>query len=364
VSPIVDVRGRILRQTNRVMFTVRSTAPAYWRLTSLNHFDGRIWSSSAEFRNADGTLPSSTDRTLTTRRVVQGFEIVGLGALWAPAAFEARELPQSSGPLLWDRDSSTLIVDDSLATSDGVTYTVASEVPVLDPSVLRAAAGSDPTEIRSTYLNLPLDLPERVRTEAEAVVAGLDSRYDQARALQDFFQSERFTYSTEVPEGHGNDALVAFLDSGAGYCEQFAGTYAAMARAVGVAGPGGRRIHPRRRRCRRPDLSPGARRARPRLARGLLLRHRLGSLRTHQGTRDPRGRVLHRPYTSPGARCRGTGFDHHHLHHHHPAATGNIGSRSASHHPSPSHPGNLAGSTRPRRTFRPPARSNRPWPRW
>ncbi len=234
VSPIVDVRGRILRQTNRVMFTVRSTAPAYWRLTSLNHFDGRIWSSSAEFRNADGTLPSSTDRTLTTRRVVQGFEIVGLGALWAPAAFEARELPQSSGPLLWDRDSSTLIVDDSLATSDGVTYTVASEVPVLDPSVLRAAAGSDPTEIRSTYLNLPLDLPERVRTEAEAVVAGLDSRYDQARALQDFFQSERFTYSTEVPEGHGNDALVAFLDSGAGYCEQFAGTYAAMARAVGL----------------------------------------------------------------------------------------------------------------------------------
>ena len=234
VSPIVDVRGRLLRQTNRVMFTVRSTSPAYWRLTSLNNFDGRIWSSSAEFQEADGRLPTVARDAVRSRRVIQDFQVESLGALWAPAAFEARELPSASGPMLWDSESSTLIVDDSLPSSDGLRYSVASEVPVLDPELLRFAGGPEDRALLDTYLALPADLPPVVREEADRVVAGLDNRYDRARALQDFFHSSRFRYSTEVPSGHGNDALVAFLESGAGYCEQFAGTYAAMARAVGL----------------------------------------------------------------------------------------------------------------------------------
>ena len=234
VSPIVDLQGRLIRQTNREMFRVRSTAPSYWRLTSLNRFDGRIWASSAEFQEAEGRLPASVPDEVTTRRVVQEFEVLSLGALWVPAAFEAREVPRSSAPLLWDAQSSTLIVDDSTPSSDGLTYEVASETPVLDPATLRRAVGPESDALRATYLDLPSTLPARVRREAQQVVAGLETRYDRARALQDFFQSSRFRYSTDIPEGHGNDALVAFLDSGVGYCEQFAGAYAAMARAVGL----------------------------------------------------------------------------------------------------------------------------------
>jgi transglutaminase-like putative cysteine protease len=234
VSPIVDLQGRLLRQTNREMFNVRSTAPSYWRLTSLNRFDGRIWASSAEFQDARGRLPTTAPDDVPTRRVVQDVEIVSLSALWVPAAFEARELPRAGAPLLWDAESSTLIVDDSSPSSDGLTYSVASETPVLDPDVLRRADGPESEALRSTYLALPATLPDRVRQEAQQVVAGLDDRYDRARALQDFFQSSRFRYSTDIPEGHGNDALVAFLDAGVGYCEQFAGAFAAMARAVGL----------------------------------------------------------------------------------------------------------------------------------
>lgn len=234
VSPIVDLQGRLLRQSNRVMFTVRSSAPSYWRLTSLNRFDGRIWASSAEFEEAEGRLPTSVPADVATRRVVQDFEVVSLSALWVPAAFEAREVPRASAPLLWDEESSTLIVDDSSPTSDGLTYSVASETPVLDPRTLRGADGPESDALRDTYLALPPTLPGRVRREAQQVVAGLDDRYDRARALQDFFQSSRFRYSTDIAEGHGNDALVAFLESGVGYCEQFAGAYAAMARAVGI----------------------------------------------------------------------------------------------------------------------------------
>jgi hypothetical protein len=51
--------------------------------------------------------------------------------------------------------------------------------------------------------------------------------------LQDWFRSE-FTYSIDVPPGHGNSAIEAFLEDRVGYCEQFAGTFAAMARTLGI----------------------------------------------------------------------------------------------------------------------------------
>jgi hypothetical protein len=68
------------------------------------------------------------------------------------------------------------------------------------------------------------------------VTAGDTSSYDQALTLQNWFR-DNFTYSLSVPAGHDGDAIDGFLDprnGRIGYCEQFAGTYAAMARAIGL----------------------------------------------------------------------------------------------------------------------------------
>ena len=51
--------------------------------------------------------------------------------------------------------------------------------------------------------------------------------------LQNWFRTE-FEYSLDVPQGHGNTAIEAFLRQRIGYCEQFAGTFAAMARSLGM----------------------------------------------------------------------------------------------------------------------------------
>jgi hypothetical protein len=45
---------------------------------------------------------------------------------------------------------------------------------------------------------------------------------------------DQFEYSLEVRPGHGNSAIEAFLRDRIGYCEQFAGTYAAMLRTLGI----------------------------------------------------------------------------------------------------------------------------------
>ena len=57
--------------------------------------------------------------------------------------------------------------------------------------------------------------------------------YEAAITLQDWFRSE-FDYSLEVQAGHSNSAIEGFLRDRVGYCEQFAGTYAAMMRTLGI----------------------------------------------------------------------------------------------------------------------------------
>ncbi|HYD10340.1 MAG TPA: transglutaminase domain-containing protein, partial [Acidimicrobiales bacterium] len=89
--------------------------------------------------------------------------------------------------------------------------------------------------VARTYLTLPVSFPQSVRDLAATVVGDASSPYDRARRLQDFFRSGEFTYDLDVERGHSGNDLERFLfDVRRGYCEQFAGAYAAMARAIGL----------------------------------------------------------------------------------------------------------------------------------
>ena len=67
-----------------------------------------------------------------------------------------------------------------------------------------------------------------MRDTAGAVTAGATTDYDRRPLLQDWFRNN-FTYSLEVPAGHGNERHRELPAEPQGYCEQFAGTFAAMA---------------------------------------------------------------------------------------------------------------------------------------
>lgn len=233
VSPMVEIRKRLVDQSNREVFRVRADEPAYWRLTSLDSFDGEIWSSSGEFKKAGEELPTSEPADQAFRPVRQRITISALSAIWAPTAFEAVSVSSTETPLRWDPDSSTLIVDSSEPTSDGLSYSVVSQVPDFGAGELDDARGTDPKVIRERYLDLPGGFPAVARDTARAITADADSRYDKALALQDWFRRE-FDYSLEPDMGHGDTAIEQFLASREGYCEQFAGTFAAMARSLGI----------------------------------------------------------------------------------------------------------------------------------
>ncbi|MGH9290064.1 MAG: transglutaminase TgpA family protein [Acidimicrobiales bacterium] len=236
-SPMVDLRTRLVEQPEAQVFTVRSEEPSYWRLTALDEFDGQIWKSSYGTDGADGELPRAVDSAVETDSVRQTVTVDALGGVWLPAAFEPRSLDAGDAHVGWDEDSSTLIVDRDVPTSDGLTYEVTSAIPKWRGAQLREVSDADlPEEFGRQYTALPEAVSPEVRGLAQTIVgrAGAATPYDRAMALQSYLRN-RFTYDTTVGPGAGADALASFLfQTRRGYCEQFAGSFAVLARAVNL----------------------------------------------------------------------------------------------------------------------------------
>ncbi len=227
VSPLVDIRSRLTNQRNNELFQVRSSAESYWRVSALAEFDGTVWGlPERPLRPTNEGLSRPRDGAVELRQEITIVDLAGSLVPAAPDPFQA------SGPsdLRWVAETSTLVtVDGDLERGDVIDIVSAS--PRFDPAVLAAASATDAGD--AIYTELPDNLPDLVAETAALVTAGSRSPYESALMVQGWFQSE-FDYSLEVQAGHGNNAIENFLRERVGYCEQFAGTYAAMMRSLGI----------------------------------------------------------------------------------------------------------------------------------
>lgn len=235
-SPLVDMKKRLVDQSDRELFTVQADRRAYWRLMSLERFTGQEWRSTGEFSGASGDLPhdDQVDSRRSTNR--QTFRLESTGEVWVPAAFEVSKVSDSTAKLRWDPAAGALIVDAASPNADGLVYSVASSAPAPTATDLNQAGGAVPTSIRDRYLDLPADLDKRVAETARQVTSAAASPAAKARALEDWFRGPGgFRYSLAPRGGQSADALAEFLfQSREGYCEQFSGAFAAMARTIGI----------------------------------------------------------------------------------------------------------------------------------
>ncbi|MGI9624984.1 MAG: transglutaminase TgpA family protein, partial [Acidimicrobiales bacterium] len=237
VSPIVDIRGRLVQQADVEAFTVRSDQPSYWRLASLDSFDGQVWGTDTiSYGKASGTLSDDSEVNAEVNLLTQNFAISNMGRVWLPAAYEPRVLVEKSEDnIRYDPISGTLLVSNNLDESDGLSYTLESAVPTFDPAALAAAPDEYPPGLFDRYTDLPDEFSPQAKALALDIVAaeGATNDYEKALALQDFFREE-FTYDLEVGAGHSSDRIDQFLEAGVGYCEQFAGAFASMARSLDI----------------------------------------------------------------------------------------------------------------------------------
>ncbi|HVE94821.1 MAG TPA: DUF3488 and transglutaminase-like domain-containing protein [Acidimicrobiales bacterium] len=227
VSPLVDIRSRLVQRGDSVVFTVDSPVRAYWRLTSLDRFDGRIWSSRSSYRDVRSGR-NVPDPGPPGSPVMQTFRISSLASIWLPAAYAPISSP-TAADIAYDPASSSFITAE--ATSDGLTYDVTSSIAVPTAEML---GGQSPTAGLRSQLAVPA-LDARVVRLAAEITGRAATPYAKALALQSFFRNGRFQYDLRVPAGHGGNALTNFLfNTRRGYCEQFAGSYAVLARLAGL----------------------------------------------------------------------------------------------------------------------------------
>ena len=237
ISPLVQIQPRLIDQSDEVLFTVETNQRAYWRIAALDKFDGVLWRSQGQFRGTNSGLDVAYPSPgVPTTSVSAVFDLSSLNVVWAPAAYlpTAVETLGGGADLNYEAESATFIVDtNDQRVSDGLVYRVQSSIPNFTPNLLRRLPGISNEVADPRYLELPADYSPLARSEAQRITAGLDSDYDRALALQNYFR-ENFTYDIDVAKGHDIRRLEDFLTVQRGYCEQFAGTFASMARAIGI----------------------------------------------------------------------------------------------------------------------------------
>jgi transglutaminase-like putative cysteine protease len=228
ISPLVDIRSSLLQQDPAELFRVRADRGAYWRLIALEDFDGRIWGLSDDSAPANEALQRLA-LPITTIDLEQEVRITRLGGQLLPAAYAPVRITAGGARVL---PATATIVRE--VVEPGLTYRVTSQYPAPTAAELDAAGATVPAGAAS-LAELPGDFPDRVADLAARVTEGAGSPYRRLLALQAFFRDPaNFTYSLSVPPGHGTSDIERFLfETRAGYCEQFAGTFAAMARSLG-----------------------------------------------------------------------------------------------------------------------------------
>lgn len=235
ISPLVQIQPRLIDQSDEVLFTVETNQRAYWRIAALDVFDGALWRSQGQFRSANDALPIDYPSDAPVDLVTSTFNLGQLNVVWAPAAYLPTRFENLSGAgVNYESESATFIVDtNDQQVSDGLIYSVTSQIPRFTGETLRQLAAESSQIADGRYLDLPDDYSPLARQTAEQLTAGMTSPYDKALALQDYFR-DNFTYDIDVAKGHDIERLEDFLTVQRGYCEQFAGTYASMARAIGL----------------------------------------------------------------------------------------------------------------------------------
>ena len=231
-SPLVDLRGRLMNPDPTPVFTVTASQPEYWRQTALDTFNGTDWNALSTYRSVGGPLDEGSTPTVGGQRVEQDFIVSNLNSPWLPAAYRPVSVNGIKG-ITYDPQSGSLISDNN--TLSGVTYHVSSVVSAGDSEVARLQAAPPPARaLVDHYLQLP-PLSAAVTDRAHQIVAGQTTEYDKALAIQNYLRDPaRFTYSLAY-DYRGADPLDHFLFvAHQGYCQQFAGSFAVLARAVGL----------------------------------------------------------------------------------------------------------------------------------
>lgn len=247
-----NLRGAM---TPKVVMRVRSQVKAFWRVLAFDRYTGKGWKITRDDRVklikrspwSYKTFLSIGNFITPTKEVVQTYTVVSDLPNLIPAMAYPREIYFPTSTIAVDPEGS---LRSPVGLSEGLTYTVVSEVPYRDRTTLRTAPSEYADEMKKYYLQVPAQILERVRLHTEDILANysqeqigesaktLNSTYEKALYLAQYLK-QNYT----IPEnplnlpylGEEEDLVEAFLfKHKGGYPDHFSTVLTVMLRSIGI----------------------------------------------------------------------------------------------------------------------------------
>lgn len=216
----------------------------YWRIESKDVYTGKGWE-----RSEDPEYQLQPNGNIALKTFEDSVETEDLSATvsFEPQAFFSKLVyPYGLTSVNADKEVQILLGNDSGEIVPEApeqqsrwmqTYSVDYEMPSFSIDLLKEAGQQDPPEIAERYTQLPETLPQRVGNLSEQIVAEKETRYDKAKAVEQYFNQNGFQYRTKgVPvPGEGEDYVDQFLfESKIGYCDNFSTSMVVMLRTLDI----------------------------------------------------------------------------------------------------------------------------------
>lgn len=241
----------------KVVMRVRSQSEGFWRVLAFDRYTGKGWSIS---RNDDVTTVNQSPWfnsisldlppfTVPSREVVQTYNIVSELPNLLPAMSYPKAVYFPTPMIAVDKEGS---LRAPVGLTEGMTYTVVSDVPYRNRSVLGKATSKYPPEINNYYLQIPPKIADKIKKRTEEILANynqerishsqdtktLDSAYEKTLYLAQYLK-QNYTIPENplaLPFLDKNDDLVEtflFKNKG-GYPDHFSTVLTVMLRSIGI----------------------------------------------------------------------------------------------------------------------------------
>ena len=235
--------GGSFEADDTVVFTVHSPNKQYWRIETKDFYTTKGWESTG---NTDEYEVAQNEAFIsvwpnTEKEPVSAFIYPKIDRSYVLQAYGMMSVLFEAPDVRLFQESmterfNTKAPDGSEHALDQ--YEIIYSTPEYSYTQLKTpVTDSELMFIDESYLQLPNELPERVRALAADTIEGRKTDYDKAKAIEQYFKRGTFKYETknvEVP-AEEQDYVDQFLfETKRGYCDNFSTAMVVMLRSVGI----------------------------------------------------------------------------------------------------------------------------------
>ncbi|OAB39491.1 transglutaminase-like domain-containing protein [Paenibacillus glacialis] len=241
--------GIPLQLTSKIEFVAESPVSSYWRGETFGYYDGRRWAEPQAYFNAvdmkaslqnDSSVKEDSEVKLAIQTIKFNQPMPGEIPLFSGGG--AKQVTnistmngESSVYLLHDEIADTLKYPGTVSSSPVKSYQVEVAIPSINADLLRKASGTDPESISKRYLQLPEQLPLRIKELGVQMTSNTINRYDAVRAVQTFLQNNyKYSLNTSVPPANQDFVDNFLFQTKLGYCNHFSTSMVVLLRTQGI----------------------------------------------------------------------------------------------------------------------------------